>query len=233
MPHSPPSKLCRPRPSPESSPRFAIMASVYPTQSEAKLIAQVEKLMQAAMSKYDPSHDAYHGESIASILRPSFSRFLRSSTRHSCQGKYSAHIRLRLLLPSPSLVQRVRKNAMAIARSVMEAGQKPDLLVVELAALMHDMADKKYVSAELAADPLAFFSPMLQLPDREIDLVADGRAELVAKVVVNVSWTTETKLIATGKITEWHKTCVELHCVQDADRLDAIGAFGEQLLLRN
>ena len=43
----------------------------------------------------------------------------------------------------------------------------------------------------------------------------------------NVSWSTESKLREVGAITPWHETCIELHCVQDADRLDAIGAFGE------
>ncbi|KAJ7067121.1 hypothetical protein C8F01DRAFT_1120357 [Mycena amicta] len=106
--------------------------------------------------------------------------------------------------------------------------RKPDLLVVELAALLHDVLDKKYVSAELAADPYAFFLPFFQSAKEKhgLDLVGDRRAELVAKVVDHVSWTTETRLKKEGKWGEWHENCAELHCVQDADRLDAIGAFG-------
>lgn len=37
------------------------------------------------------------------------------------------------------IVQRVRKTALAIARSYQEKGSKPDLLVVELSALLHDV----------------------------------------------------------------------------------------------
>ncbi|KAF5327598.1 hypothetical protein D9619_004116 [Psilocybe cf. subviscida] len=129
-------------------------------------------------------------------------------------------------------VQRVRKTALAIAQSLSPT---PDLLTVELgarhhclAALLHDMLDKKYVGAELAGNPYAFFEPFFKsMADLHgVDLLADGRARLIADVVDNVSWTTETKLLDAGMWTEWHATCRELHCVQDADRLDAIGAFG-------
>ncbi|KAG6902854.1 hypothetical protein C0995_010739 [Termitomyces sp. Mi166 len=124
-------------------------------------------------------------------------------------------------------VQRVRNTALKIAKN---APKQPDLLVVELggAALLHDVLDKKYVSAEQAADPYKFFLPFFESMAslHGIDLVNDGRGQLIAQVIDNVSWSTEKKLKEKGLWTKWHDECVELHCVQDADRLDAIGAFG-------
>ena len=119
---------------------------------------------------------------------------------------------------------------MHIARALSASTPIPklDLLTVELAALLHDVLDKKYVSAADAADPYAFFLPFFQKLAREhgVDLVQDGRARAVARIVDNVSWSTEKRLRAAGQWGQWHQTCIELHCVQDADRLDAIGAFG-------
>ncbi|KAF9041055.1 hypothetical protein BDZ89DRAFT_1060341 [Hymenopellis radicata] len=109
-------------------------------------------------------------------------------------------------------VQRVRKTALALANALPTM---PDLLVVELAALLHDVLDKKYVSTELAADPYA-----------SVDIIKDGRARQITQIIDNVSWSTEKKRRASGEWGQWHDECIELHCVQDADRLDAIGAFG-------
>ncbi|KAG8935385.1 hypothetical protein FRC02_008190 [Tulasnella sp. 418] len=126
-------------------------------------------------------------------------------------------------------VNRVRRTALALAKTLTPT---PDLLVIELAALMHDLLDKKYVSPEQYADPYAFFLPFFQQLNAERgisvaeNLIQDGRLKLITKIVENVSWTTEKKLIAQGGIEEWHKSCKELHCVQDADRLDGIGGFG-------
>lgn len=121
----------------------------------------------------------------------------------------------------------MRKTALSIAGVLL--AKQPDLLVVELAALLHDVLDKKYASETEAADAYAYFLPFFQSLSSEhgLDLISDGRAHQIVKVIENVSWTTEKKLRDTGKIEEWHNTCVELHCVQDADRLDAIGAFGK------
>jgi uncharacterized protein len=112
---------------------------------------------------------------------------------------------------------------MAIARA---QSPLPDLLVIEIAALLHDVFDKKYVSA---ADPMDHLEPFFREASEKsgIDLLADGRAALIVRIIESVSWSTEEKLRREGKIEKWHETCVELHCVQDADRLDAMGAIGE------
>lgn len=100
------------------------------------------------------------------------------------------------------------------------------MLIVELSALLHDVLDKKYVPpASYGHDARAFFEPFFQRA--AVDLRADGRADTIVRIVENVSWSNEQRLRASGGWGDWHETCVELHCVQDADRLDAIGAFGE------
>jgi len=127
-------------------------------------------------------------------------------------------------------VERVRRTALNIAKEIrnMDPNITIDLFVVELAALLHDILDRKYLK-EPVEDPIAFFRPFFNSVSMHVDLLNDGRADLIVKVIDNVSWTNEKRLRAMhgGKgWTEWHETCMELHCVQDADRLDAIGGIG-------
>jgi uncharacterized protein len=154
-------------------------------------------------------------------------------TRHTMHTTVSPHVYAsNTRLFTRQLVQRVRRTALSIAHNISKSSpvidSKPDLLVVELAALLHDVLDKKYVSPAEAADPYAFFLPFVQslATENGIDLISDGRARKITKIIENVSWTTEKKLREAGLLEDWHHNCVELHCVQDADRLDAIGAFG-------
>ncbi|RSH86179.1 uncharacterized protein EHS24_004410 [Apiotrichum porosum] len=112
-------------------------------------------------------------------------------------------------------VDRVRNTALAIAKTLPEA----DILVVELAALLHDLTDAKYTQG----------ASLEELTGSVFDKTADvspQQLRLVFKIVPSVSYSTEKKLKAANEWTPWHQTCLELHAVQDADRLDAIGAIG-------
>lgn len=99
--------------------------------------------------------------------------------------------------------------------------------VVKLAALLHDIGDRKYLS-KLQATPEG------EAPDpttmvKHALLAQGAKPELASRVqtiVSHVSYTTECKdpsLIR--RLIDEHKL-VELAVVQDADRLDAIGAVG-------
>ncbi|KAJ1825859.1 hypothetical protein LPJ56_002472 [Coemansia sp. RSA 2599] len=122
-------------------------------------------------------------------------------------------------------VNRVVKQALALSR-MQPAEKSPDTLVVHLAALLHDVDDAKYRDEQGSAR----FSSEEFLVGLGLDR---ARAALVCRVVNAVSFRKELlfeEQVAQGTADveeqRWRQNCVELACVQDADRLDAIGAFG-------
>ena len=119
-------------------------------------------------------------------------------------------------------VLRVRDNALYILEKEQAAdpashSSQSDPLVVHLAALLHDVDDKKYRSAaaNTPTEPqvLAFMNTL-----------APQLAMKVYEIVEGVSYSFEIK--DPEKVMDLISRYPELAIVQDADRLDAIGAIG-------
>jgi uncharacterized protein len=115
-------------------------------------------------------------------------------------------------------VKRVLGLALHIASQQPADKPAPDLLVVALAALLHDVDDRKYRDLKAGAAT----NPMAQL--RERDDVTQQTKDSVAAICQAVSWSTEMKDKAF--VEDTLRRLPELGIVQDADRLDAIGAVG-------
>ncbi|KAK4686915.1 uncharacterized protein P7C73_g3197, partial [Tremellales sp. Uapishka_1] len=193
--------------------------SMTQTESDAlatrDLISRAEHLVQAHMAQYDPSHDWAH-------------------------------------------VDRVRKTALRIAATCRP---QPDMLVVELVALFHDMAGmdrpvlcqqgiyyeltndsrsqtvnepRRYLLLPALNDIAAKYATSTTLDELLSPILTPSstlfpiQIDLILQVIPAISYSTEKKLKAAvpTQWTKWHEHCLELHCVQDADRLDAIGAVG-------
>ena len=104
-------------------------------------------------------------------------------------------------------IERVYKNAMHIAEK-----EKVDMLVVALGALLHDIADSKFHNGDESVGPNKA---------REFLIESEINSEViehVIKIIENISF-------KGGNV---KRTCSseELNVVQDADRLDALGAIG-------
>jgi uncharacterized protein len=98
---------------------------------------------------------------------------------------------------------------------------KADTFIVELAALCHDLFDPKYIPINDANEQKLDLSSWLQNHG-----LNQTQTNLLIKIISNVSYSKEIILRNNGGWTPWHQNCIELHCVMDADKLDAIGAFG-------
>ena len=104
-------------------------------------------------------------------------------------------------------IQRVYKNALLIAR-----GENCDETVVKLGALLHDIADSKFHGGDETV------GPKVAREFLESESVSEIIISHVIQIIDNISFK--------GGKTEKKFSSIELDIVQDADRLDAIGAIG-------
>ncbi len=104
-------------------------------------------------------------------------------------------------------IERVFKNTLAIAKN-----EKCDLLVCQLGALLHDIADSKFHNGDEEIGPNTARRFM------ESEGVSEEIMEHVIQIIKNISFK--------GGNFEKKFNSIELEVVQDADRLDAIGAIG-------
>ena len=104
-------------------------------------------------------------------------------------------------------IQRVYNNAILISK-----GEEVDMLVVSLGALLHDIADSKFHNGDETVGPRMAREFLFELN------VDSNVIEHVINIIENISFK--------GGNEAQHFRSPELDVIQDADRLDAIGAIG-------
>lgn len=104
-------------------------------------------------------------------------------------------------------IERVYKNTLAIAKT-----EDCDLLVCQLGALLHDIADSKFHNGDEEIGPKKA-RKFLESHD-----VTEKIIQQVILIIENISFK--------GGNSQKTFNSIELQIVQDADRLDAIGAIG-------
>lgn len=104
-------------------------------------------------------------------------------------------------------IERVYKNALLIAE-----GEDVDRTIVSLGALLHDIADSKFHDGDESVGP-RIAREWLESQDATSDTILH-----VIRIIENISFK--------GGNQEQKFRSAELDVVQDADRLDAIGAIG-------
>jgi len=104
-------------------------------------------------------------------------------------------------------IERVFKNAVSISEN-----EVCDLTVVKLGSLLHDIADSKFHNGDETIGPK---TAREFLTSNDVD---EATIQHVINIIENVSFK--------GGNVEKSLSSIELEIVQDADRLDAIGAIG-------
>lgn len=112
-------------------------------------------------------------------------------------------------------IERVRKNAKLIAKT-----EEVDLFIVELGALLHDIADAKFHSGDESVGP-KIASEFLKKQQVSSEII-----EHVVKIIENISFSQSKKKQKSHETSGAEFQSKELQVIQDADRLDALGAIG-------
>lgn len=104
-------------------------------------------------------------------------------------------------------IERVFKNALLIAQH-----EECDIEIVKLGALLHDIADSKFNGGDET------IGPRIAREFLESQKIAEPKIQHVVAIIENISFK--------GGNFEKKFNSKELEIVQDADRMDAIGAIG-------
>ncbi|GGG35788.1 HD domain-containing protein [Bizionia arctica] len=103
--------------------------------------------------------------------------------------------------------QRVLKNSLLISKN-----EEVDVFVVQLGALLHDIADSKFTNGDETVGPILARDFLTRIAVEEEYIIH------VVNIIENISF-------KGGNEAQKFKS-LELDVIQDADRLDAIGAIG-------
>lgn len=103
-------------------------------------------------------------------------------------------------------VKRVEQNAIYIAEQ-----ENAQVEIVQIAALLHDVGDHKFTDEKNA--PAVLITKMLKKYGVSNEFCAD-----IIEIIDQVSYK--------GAMVQTEANSLEAKCVQDADRLDAMGAIG-------
>ncbi|KIA87802.1 HD domain-containing protein [Flavobacterium sp. AED] len=104
-------------------------------------------------------------------------------------------------------IERVYRNAILISKN-----EACDTTIVQLGALLHDIADSKFHNGDETIGP-KIAREFLELENVDEEIIVH-----VVNIIENISYR--------GGNFEKKFSSIELYVVQDADRLDAIGAIG-------
>lgn len=104
-------------------------------------------------------------------------------------------------------IHRVRKTALRLAKL-----EKADLMIVELSALLHDIADHKFHDGDETIGPATARKWLTHMEMNTTDI------EHICRIIKDLSFK--------GAEVNTPMESIEGKVVQDADRLDAIGAIG-------